>query len=347
MSSFLENGIAAAKNGDKTSAIQYFKQALQENPQNIAAWLWMSALVNNVEQKNICYQRVLALDPKNEHALKGMSQLNLSPNQPLKGTTIENHPVPTRQPALPPQRTKFEYLETIETLYKPSWDVYEPYMPSVDLHANMEEFFEDARILGEKGSTRGFKDEFYRTHPEYDGRVTWVNPMREGEQFLPVITPGRMIVLIPAFFDKNSKKEWVQDVGSILPKQKNLRITVVSHTYMQDYVNNELTQEERLASVVKSIPFTGQLAAFTGVHGHSVVIFEGHPSVFAAGVKNSDVLFIEFWDAEIPARGLGRGCILPNKSTLQDLYPRARELQTPSYHTNRRTPRLGLRDWHW
>jgi hypothetical protein len=291
MSSVLENGIASAKSGDKTGARQYFKQALQENPKSISAWLWMSTVVDDIEQKKICYQRVLAIDPQNEYALKGMSQLALASNELARSATTENHPLPARQPVSPPQRKKFEYIETIESLYKTSWDVYEPCMPSVDLHANMEEFFEDARTLGVKGSSKGFKDEFYKMHPEYDGRVVWVNPMREGERFLPVITPGRMIILIPAFFDKNSKAAGAID--SILPIRKNLRITVVSHTYMQDYVNNELPQEERLSAVIKSIPFTGQMAALTGTHGHSILIFEGHPSVFEAGIKNSDVLFID------------------------------------------------------
>jgi hypothetical protein len=290
MSSFLENGITAAKNGDKTNAIQYFRQALQENPKDIAAWLWMSALVNDAEQKKICYQRVLAIDSKNEHALKGMAQLGLAPKESPRNPTNETHPLPARQPA-PSQKKKFEYIETIDSLYRPSWDVYEPSMPSVDLHANMDEFFEDARTLGIKGSMKGYKDEFYRVHPEYDGRVVWANPMREGERFLPVISPGRMIVLVPAFFDKDSKRG--QDVDGILPSRKNLRITVISHTYMQDYVNNELPQEERLVSVVKSIPFTGQLAALTGTHGHNVLVFEGHPSVFETGIRNSDVLFID------------------------------------------------------
>ena len=294
MSSLLENGIAAAKNGDKARARQYIKQALQEDPKNILAWLWMSSLVNDVEQKKICYQRVLALDPKNEHALKGMSQLGIRQNEPVRGSTSDKQPSPANQPASPPQRKKFEYIETIETAYRPSWDVYEPHMPSVDLHANMEEFFEDARMLGLKGSAKGFKDEFHRLHPEYDSRVVWAEPLKEGERFVSVISPGRMIILLPAFFDPKTRNAGAQDVGdAVLPSRKTLRLTAVSHTRMDDFMNNNLSMEERLTAVVKCIPFTGQMAAFAGVNGHSVLIFEGHPSVFEAGVRNCDVLFID------------------------------------------------------
>jgi len=293
MSTLLENGIAAAKNGDKTRARQYIQQALQENPKNIVAWLWMSTLVNEVEHKKICYERVLALDPKNEHALKGIAQLGITYIAPAPTGTNEIQSIPVRQPSVPePQRKKFEYIETIDAQYKPSWDIYEPHMPSVDLHTDMEEFFENARLLGLKGSEKGFREKFERMHPEYEGRVAWLEKIKEGERFVPVISPGRIIFLLFAF-QPNTRNAEAQNVADILPSKKNLKITAISYTYMPDFMNGSLSMEDRLVGVVKCIPFMGQMASFTGVKGHSVLIFEGHPSVFEAGVKNSDVLFID------------------------------------------------------
>jgi hypothetical protein len=294
MSNLLDNGIKAAKSGDKTRAKQYVAQALQENPQNIAAWLWMSTLVDEIKQKKFCYQKVLALNPQNEHALKGMSQLGAYQDKPFIETVSDSQQSLAGQTVSSSQRAKFEYIETIETTYRPSWDLYEPHMPSVDLHANMDEFFEDVRTLGTKSSKKGFKDEFYRKHPEYTDRVLWVEPVKEGEAFIPVITPGRMIVLIPAFFHPETKSSGAQNVGDyVLPSRKNLKITAISHTYMDDFLNNNLSVKEKLTSVIKSIPFIAQIAAFAGVDGHSVLIFEGHPSAFEAGINNSDVLFID------------------------------------------------------
>jgi hypothetical protein len=293
MSTLLENGIAAAKNGDKTRARQYIQQALQENPKNIVAWLWMSTLVNEVEHKKICYQRVLALDSKNEHALKGMAQLGIPYVAPAATVPNEKQPIPVRQPPVPaPQRKKFEYIETIDTQYKPAWDIYEPHMPSIDLHTDMEEFFEDARLLGLKGSEKGFREKFERMHPEYEGRVVWLEGIKAGQRFVPVISPGRIIFLFHTL-PPNSRNAEAQNVVDILPNKKNLKITAISYTAIPDSMNAGLSIEERLTGVVKCIPFIGQMASFAGVHGHSVLIFEGHPSVFEAGIKKSDVLFID------------------------------------------------------
>jgi hypothetical protein len=294
MSNFLENGIAAAKKGDKARARQYIQQAVQENPKNITAWLWLSTLVNEAEQKKYCYQRVLALDPKNEHAQKGMDQLggNYAQSAPLE--VFEKKQASSKQSvASEPQRKKFEFIETIETQYKPSWDIYEPHMPSVDVYSDMDEFFENARILGLNGSKKGFKAEFTKAHPEYESRITWFDKIKEGEKFVSVISPGRIIILFPAF-KPTTKNATVNNPGDyILPSKKNLRITAISYTYMEEFMNGSLSMEERLAGVVKCIPFIGQLASFTGVLGHSVLVFEGHPSVFETGVKNSDMLFID------------------------------------------------------
>ena len=294
MPNLLENGIAAAKEGDKRRARQYIQQAVQENSKNITAWLWLSVLVDEAEQKKYCYQRVLALDPENEHALKGMKQPGINNTKPANIETHEKPPSLTRNPlAAEPPRKKFEYIESIEAKYRPSWDIYEPHMPSVDVYSDMEEFFENARLLGLRGSQKGFKAEFTRTHPEFDGRIGWTEPMKEGEKFVPVITPGRIAFLLPGFnpSDKNAVGNNLGDY--ILPIRKNLKITAISYTYMEDFMNASLSVEERLVAVVKCIPFIGQVATFTSIHGHSVLVFEGHPSAFEAGVKDSDVLLID------------------------------------------------------
>lgn len=293
MTNSLENGIAAAKKGDKARARQYIQQAVQENPQNITGWLWLSTLIDEAGQKKYCYQKVLALDPKNEYALKGMTQLGFDV-QPAPRVVNEKAPTSNSQPVAPePQRKKFEYIETIESEYRPSWDIYEPHMPSVDLYSDMEEFFENARILGLKGSAKGFREEFIRKHPEFESRIAWFEPIKEGEKYVPVISPGRIVFLMPAFIPKTQNAAANNPGDVILPSRKNLKITAISYTHMKDFMNGSLPMEERLVDVVKCIPFIGQMAAFTGVQGHSTFIFEGHPSVFETGVKNSDVLFVD------------------------------------------------------
>ena len=49
MGTSLQTGVAAAKAGDKKSAMQYLRQAINENPRDINAWLWISKLVSGAK----------------------------------------------------------------------------------------------------------------------------------------------------------------------------------------------------------------------------------------------------------------------------------------------------------
>ncbi|NJN67197.1 MAG: hypothetical protein HC884_11060 [Chloroflexaceae bacterium] len=53
------------------------RQVLLENPRYAPAWLWMSELVDTIQQKRECLERTLALDPSNEPARKGLELLRL------------------------------------------------------------------------------------------------------------------------------------------------------------------------------------------------------------------------------------------------------------------------------
>jgi hypothetical protein len=75
MSDALEKGIAIGKANifgnpqKKAEAIEYFKQALLENPKEVQAWLWIANLVDNdTPTRKYCFQKVLELDPQNTYA---------------------------------------------------------------------------------------------------------------------------------------------------------------------------------------------------------------------------------------------------------------------------------------
>lgn len=74
----LQKGVAALKSGDKKSAMQFLKQAIDENPRDVNAWLWVSSLIDDPEKKKFCFQKVLAIEPQNKHALRGMATLDHS-----------------------------------------------------------------------------------------------------------------------------------------------------------------------------------------------------------------------------------------------------------------------------
>jgi hypothetical protein len=82
----LQEGIAALKAGDKVTARRLLGRAIQQAPKNVEAWLWLSGAVDTDEQRLTCLNKVLAIDPGNELALKGLASLqqrkNVSPPAP-------------------------------------------------------------------------------------------------------------------------------------------------------------------------------------------------------------------------------------------------------------------------
>jgi len=78
----LAQGIAAGRAGEAARAQQLLAAALQLNPRSEPAWLWLSGVLPNPEQRRACLERVLAINPDNAHARNGLQWLD------------ENHPRP-------------------------------------------------------------------------------------------------------------------------------------------------------------------------------------------------------------------------------------------------------------
>ena len=67
---------------------------VDKNESHETAWLWLSAMVDTLEEQQICLENVLAINPANEQARKGLDSLNQkSAAQP--------------KPAAPPASTAF------------------------------------------------------------------------------------------------------------------------------------------------------------------------------------------------------------------------------------------------
>lgn len=71
----LQAGISAAKTGQSQQARALFMQVLEQDEQNVAAWLWLSSVVDDLEEQQICLENVLAIDPGNTMAHKGLQLL--------------------------------------------------------------------------------------------------------------------------------------------------------------------------------------------------------------------------------------------------------------------------------
>lgn len=77
----LEQAVAYIKAGDTEKGKQLLVNVIKQNPRDENAWLWMSRCVTTVEQKRDCFERVLKINPQNQHAIEGLRRLT-NPNLP-------------------------------------------------------------------------------------------------------------------------------------------------------------------------------------------------------------------------------------------------------------------------
>jgi Flp pilus assembly protein TadD len=74
-SDLLRQGIAYAKAGRKEEARDILLQVVELDEQNESAWLWLSSVVDSADDKAVALENVLALNPNNEWAKRGLSIL--------------------------------------------------------------------------------------------------------------------------------------------------------------------------------------------------------------------------------------------------------------------------------
>lgn len=75
MTTLTQQGIEAMQRGDKATARQLLQQAIQQDPQDAKAWLWLSGTVSTDLERLKCLQQVIKIDPENTAATKGIMQL--------------------------------------------------------------------------------------------------------------------------------------------------------------------------------------------------------------------------------------------------------------------------------
>ena len=111
MHQFVQSAIEAANQGDKTKAMDFLKQVVAANPNDVDAWLVLAAVVDEPERKRQCLKRVLTLDPVNQLArdelfemdriaMGGEPSLDLEPIPAVVPEVIE----PPTKPAQPTAR---------------------------------------------------------------------------------------------------------------------------------------------------------------------------------------------------------------------------------------------------
>jgi tetratricopeptide (TPR) repeat protein len=88
----LRQGMTALRVGESAQAEKLFREATEQDPTNIEAWLGLASAVASPEEKRTCFERVLTLDPNNEEARDGLEWM--ARRVPLETTTVpDNHHV--------------------------------------------------------------------------------------------------------------------------------------------------------------------------------------------------------------------------------------------------------------
>lgn len=94
----LRAGIAAARAGEKERARRLLLQVIERDEGVEAAWLWLSDVVDDPAERQICLENVLTLNPANEAARAGLRWL-----QEQKSETPHPAPaIPVEPPLAPP-----------------------------------------------------------------------------------------------------------------------------------------------------------------------------------------------------------------------------------------------------
>ena len=98
----LRKGIAAAKAGQRGQARELLTRVVDYDERNAQAWLWLSGVVDSLEDREICLENVLSIEPNNDAASRGLAwvrqqmQQTEAPPPPPADTAVVESPVVAR-----------------------------------------------------------------------------------------------------------------------------------------------------------------------------------------------------------------------------------------------------------
>jgi tetratricopeptide (TPR) repeat protein len=72
---WLQESVAAMKSGEAMKARELLLRVLQEDDRHEQAWLWLSGVAETAEERRICLENVLTINPDNKVAQTGLTRL--------------------------------------------------------------------------------------------------------------------------------------------------------------------------------------------------------------------------------------------------------------------------------
>ena len=76
VNTLVQQAISAYKANDKATAKDLLLKAVDLDEHNEQAWMWMSAVVDSLDEQQICLENVIQINPHNERARKGLAVIN-------------------------------------------------------------------------------------------------------------------------------------------------------------------------------------------------------------------------------------------------------------------------------
>ncbi len=81
INAWLREGITAVKAGEREKAYERLMAVIKADEENELAWLWLSGAVQTAEDRRICLENVLTLNPDNQLAQRGLAKLGPPPDE--------------------------------------------------------------------------------------------------------------------------------------------------------------------------------------------------------------------------------------------------------------------------
>jgi tetratricopeptide (TPR) repeat protein len=88
----LRQGVEAARAGQKLEARKIFMQVVEIDPPNDLAWLWLSGLMDDLEERIIACENVLTINPANEKVRVYLDSLLMQKEMRARDEALEKQP---------------------------------------------------------------------------------------------------------------------------------------------------------------------------------------------------------------------------------------------------------------
>jgi len=141
---------------------------------------------------------------------------------------------------------------------------FAPHMPEVDLQANNDSVFTDARNVG-MGFRRG-------------------GGLAGSDRFIALVTPGRLVMQLACPRPGERPMQVVMDIRARYPVEPPAIIVAVAL--------NDIRAVREIKGAKRAIPFLDYLLDL-GYSGHAVTIFEGHSTAYSIAVRGADLLVVD------------------------------------------------------